>query len=306
MGETGYEAYRYSTAAVLVFGILGNILVIISILRQTNLLKNNYYYLVLHLAICDLGALIIYLLHHINGNFLKEPHFVNPNKFYCLFYFVSYTLAAAAACMMLVISVLRYRATVHSLKPAISRRKLKVVCGLVYVVGLIAGYGPAVPNCFMLGNAAYEKYHLVYFLSSVIVFPTIFTAIVYFKIGRTLIKQNQYMKSVCSDPLRRSAPSSSFNIMKHIRNRKTFFVCLNTVFCYAVGNIVMTVYQIWQITDEDSLMTTRYIWIFYLGNILRIVGSHSVNPLIYGILDKRLFQFWKLCRKKKKRRSQEN
>ncbi len=290
MGETGYEAYRYSTAAVLVFGILGNILVIISILRQTNLLKNNYYYLVLHLAICDLGALIIYLLHHINWNFLKEPHFVKHhlNKFYCLFYFASYTLAAAGACMMLVVSVLRYRATVHPLKPAISRRELKVVCGLMYVVGLIAGYGPAVPNCFMPGNAAYEKYHLVYFLSSVIVFPTIFMAIVYFKISRTLIKQNQHMKSVCPNPLRRSA---------HIRNRKTFFVCLNTVFCYAVGNIVMTVCQIWQITDEDSLMTTRYIWIFYLGNILRMVGSHSVNPLIYGILDKRLFQFWKLCRK---------
>ncbi len=303
MGETGNEAYRYSTAVVIVFGILGNILVIISILRQKNLLKSNYYYLVLHLAICDLGALIIYLLHHINWNFLKEPLFVVT--FYCLFHAVCYTLAAAGACMMLVISVLRYRATVHPLKPAISRRKLKVVCGLVYVVGLIAGYGPAMPKCFIHWNDAYDKYHLVYFLSSVIFFPTIFMAVVYFKIGRTLIKQSQYIKNVCKNPLRRSAPSSSFNIMKHIRNRKTLFVCLNTVFCYAVGNILMTVCLIWEIVDEDSLIT-RYIWIFYLGNILRMAGSHSVNPLIYGILDKRLFQFWKLCRKKKKRRSQEN
>jgi hypothetical protein len=32
--------------------------------------------------------------------------------------------------MMLIISVLRYRATVHPLKADVSRRKLKVVCGL--------------------------------------------------------------------------------------------------------------------------------------------------------------------------------
>ena len=58
--ETAYDVYRYSDAVVLVFGILGNILVIISILRQKQVLKNNYYFLVLHLAICDLGALAMH------------------------------------------------------------------------------------------------------------------------------------------------------------------------------------------------------------------------------------------------------
>ena len=36
-------------------------------------------------------------------------------------------------------------------------------------------------------------------------------AVAYFKIGRTLMKQNKHIKSVCSNPVRRSAPSSSFN-----------------------------------------------------------------------------------------------
>ena len=58
MGKTADVAYIYSLAVVLVVGILGNILVIISILRQKKLLKNNYYFLVLNLAICDLGPLI--------------------------------------------------------------------------------------------------------------------------------------------------------------------------------------------------------------------------------------------------------
>ncbi len=81
--------------------------------------------------------------------------------------------------MMLVISVLRYRATVHPLKPAITRRKLKVVCGLVYVVGLIAGYGAVVPKCFMQWNdvaIVYDKFHLGYIIFCYYSIPTIFIA----------------------------------------------------------------------------------------------------------------------------------
>ena len=47
--------------------------------------------------------------------------------------------------MMLIISLLRYRATVHPLKPDVIRRKLKVVCGLVYIVSFIAGYATNLP-----------------------------------------------------------------------------------------------------------------------------------------------------------------
>ena len=81
----------------------------VHILRQKNVLKNNYYFLVLQLAICDLGALIIYLLHVIFYNWLEEP--LNKfNKFYCLGYNVSYIFQVAGIGMMLVISELRYRA----------------------------------------------------------------------------------------------------------------------------------------------------------------------------------------------------
>ena len=84
MGKTAYDAYRYSYAVVLVFGILGNILVIISILRQKKLLKKNYYFLVLHLAICDLGPPILILFNHINRNFVGEQLVINSTK-YCVF-----------------------------------------------------------------------------------------------------------------------------------------------------------------------------------------------------------------------------
>ena len=301
---TAYDACGYSYGVVIVCGILGNLLVIISILRQKKLLKNNYYFLVLHLAICDLAPLIIFLFGHINFFPVEDRLVTTSGTKYCVFYRIYLVFRVAGIGMMLIISVLRYRATVHPLKPAISRRKLKVVCGLVYIVGFIAGYGTNLPLCFRMQwndvAIVYKKVFFVYFISCFYFFPTIFMAVVYYKISRELIKQKKHMKSICSKPVRRNAPGSSFNFLTFIRNRRTFLVCLITVLCYGIGNIPMTVYHILKIAEEYHLLM-KYAWLFYLVRLVRVVGSHSVNPLIYGILDKRLLTFWKLCRKKKQR-----
>jgi hypothetical protein len=233
--ETAYDVYRYSDAVVLVFGILGNILVIISILRQKQVLKNNYYFLVLHLAICDLGALAIFLVDLINWYLVEDRLFHSK---YCAFRCITYFFQVAGPGLMLIISVLRYRATVHPLKPAISRRKLKVVCGLVYLVRLIAGYEVFLPECF-LNDDSYWKFRnacTIFFL----IVPTIFMAVVYYKIGRALIKQNKHMKSVFPNSRRRSTPVtvSSFNILKFIRNRRTFLICLMCFRGVRIGSLL--------------------------------------------------------------------
>jgi hypothetical protein len=298
------DAVRYFGFAVLVFGICGNTLVIISILRQRRLLRNNYYFLVFHLAICDLVWLLVNVLITIINSSLLFGYSVIT----CLFMAkLTYVFQVAGVGMMLIISVLRYRATVHPLKPATSRRKLKVVCGLLYIVGFIAGYGTPLPLCFMQWNdvaIVYNKVFYGYIISCFYFLPTTFMAIVYYKICRELIKQNRYMKSVCSNPVRRSTPSTSFSILRYIRHRRTFLVCLSTVLCYGLGNIPMSVWFILYIAGGYN-QVLLYVYTYEIGSILRIAGSHSVNPLIYGIIDKKLLTFWKLCRKKK-RRPQEN
>ena len=157
MEEIEYDAYRYSYTLVIVFGILGNSLVIMSILRQKkNILKNNYYFLVLHLAICDPAALILYVFGAVEHHWLKEPLPVHSSIIFCHVYGVSEDFQFAGLGMMLIISLLRYRATVHPLKPAISRRKLKVVCSLVYFVVFIVAGGVGLPLCFIKSNVALE------------------------------------------------------------------------------------------------------------------------------------------------------
>ncbi|XP_046853000.1 uncharacterized protein LOC124446212 [Xenia sp. Carnegie-2017] len=95
--------------AVCAVGIFGNTLVIITILKPKILLKKNYYFLVL----------------------------VGLNRFFLI----------SGVSMMLIISVLRYRAIVHPLKLSFSRRKIKIACGLVYIIGLVAKVGTIILKC---------------------------------------------------------------------------------------------------------------------------------------------------------------
>ena len=298
MGKTEDDAHEYSYTVVVVFGILGNILVILSILRRKkNMLKNDYYFLVLHLAICDLAALIILIFLTVDVFWLKESLSDNSPMITCNIYVFLNAFQFIGIGFMLVISLLRYRATVHPLKPAICRRKLKVVCVLVYLVGLIAGCGIHLPLCFIKTNVVYVAHHKFFFAFWIFfghVVPTIFMALVYYKISQSLIKQNKHMKRICSNAIRRPAPDSSFTILRYIRNRRTFLVCLSVVLCYGISHIPWSVWFMWFITGEYHFRM-KYIWIGYFGAVLAVTGSHSINPIIYGILDKQLLTFWKCC-----------
>ena len=154
-------------------------------------------------------------------------------------------------------------------------------CGLVYILGLFAGYGPALPLCLVKyredGKIAYENYFNGYIMFCFCLFPTIFMALVYFKIGRALMKQNKYIQNICSNAAgRQRARSSSFNILAYFRNRKTFFVCLLTVLCYPVGNILMTVWIILWIATDYRLLR-QYCWFGYCAHIVSLASSHSPN-----------------------------
>ena len=280
MGKIKNYAYEYSYTVVVVFGILGNVVIILSMLRQKrNMLKNEYYFLVLHLAICDLAALVIYIFNIVDIFWLKEPLSEYFPMITCNIYVILYTFQLTGVGMMLIISLFRYRAIVHPLKPAISRGKLKVVCGLVYLVGLIVGYGIRLPRCFIKSKVvyvAYIKFYRAFWIFFVYFIPTVFMAVVYYKISRSLIKQNKHMKRVGSNENRRGP--DSFNILRYIQNRRTFRVCLSTVLCYGIAHIPWSVWFMWFITGEYHL-PMKYVWVEYFAYVLIVVGSHSLNPV---------------------------
>ena len=289
-----YFIFLHCYITVQVLGITGNILVIMSILKQKKLLKNNYYFLVLQLAINDLAVLIIYLLDY-SSEFTLEKSFYDQFLAYRLCYSILFLFQVTGIGIMLFISVIRYRAAIHPLKPALSRRKMKNVCRLVYIFGLIASYGPARPLYFIHAKdilITYEKFYFIYVIICYYIFPTFFMSIVYYKICRELIQQSKRMKNLCSNPLRQRTPNSSFNIMTFIRNKRTSLVSFCTVLCYGVGNIPMTVTLSFQIIGKHHLILNN-LWVLYFANVFRVFSSNVVNPLIYGTLDKKLVCFWK-------------
>ena len=296
-----FDFLKYPFFTVVIFGILGNTLVIISILRQKCLLKSNYYYCVFQLAICDLGLLLIIFLGLINLYFAADSLFLNNSLIYCLVSDIVFFFQIGGICMMLIISVLRYRATAHPLKPSITRRKLRVVCVFMYIVGLVAGYGTFIPLCFIQERTAASVKRVLdgYLISCFYFFPTLFMAVIYYRICRALVKESKYLKRVCSNPVTRSTSTSSFKVLRYLRNRRTFLICSISVLCYGVGNLPISVWFIWAIVGEDYLLI-KYLWFFYLSFILRIAGTSSVNPLIYGIFDKRLLAICKLYPKWKR------
>ena len=183
--------------------------------------------------------------------------------------------------MMLMISVLRYRATVHPLKPAISRGKLTNFCYVVYVTSLTTGLGLNVPSCVYvkLNHFIYTKFisGFDFFLNLV---PTVFMIVCYCKIGLALVKQNKQIKRMDSAVVRN----------RHNHDRRIFLVCLCTVLCFAVGRLLRTVSLIWKIAGEYSPFS-KHLWLYYISYILVAAGTVSANPLTYGILDKRMFRF---------------
>ena len=296
MGET---AFKYSFTFVHVFGVIGNILVIISILRQRKLLKNNYYLLILQLAICDLATLVALM-----GNRVQERassiHEMYNNKSYCLSLSTVPVFHVTGVYMMLIISVLRYRAAVHPLKPDISRRKLRIVCGLVYIFCWIVGYGEEMPLCFLEKNS-FAKNTYFKFSSACEIFllyaPAAVMAVLYYNTYRSLMTQNKYLKSLGLNPVAQSISGSFFTILKYLENRRTFLVSISTVFCFGVGNLPMSVAIILLIAERSDVLI-KHEWIWYLAFVLQAAGSSSVNPLIYGIFDKKLLKFWRICSKR--------
>ena len=108
----------------------------------------------------------------------------------------------------------------------------------------------------------------------------------YCKIGGALVKQNKQIKRMGSVAVTN----------RHNRDRRIFLVCLSTALCFAVGRLLLCVSRIWFFADKYSLVSQD---VLLSGIILTTAGSYSANPLIYGILDKSMFRFLKLCKKKR-------
>ena len=124
-------------------------------------------------------------------------------------------------------------------------------------------------------------------------------AVLYYKIYRKLILQYNCMKGEGRNRVASGTPAP-FNILRAIQNRRISLILLCTVLCYAVGHIPVAVCFIWEITGKHRSFR-RYVWFQHFAEVFRLTGSHAVNPLIYGILDKRMLSAFNTCSKRNRK-----
>ena len=133
---------------IVILEIFGHVLLVISILRQRRLLRNNYYFLVLHLAIRELGWLV-FTLFVIIDRYFAEAGLLKMAIISCFSRYLRHVFKFVGIYIMLVIAILRFYVSLYPLKLDISRRKLKVICCLGYILGLVVQCATSVPRCFL-------------------------------------------------------------------------------------------------------------------------------------------------------------
>ena len=295
-------------ASVMTFGIslgvLGNLAVIISICGTRKLIRSNYYYLLLHLAFCDLCNLIFYteIVYNIfNGGTPIISHSYILCKTWSPIHTVFLT---AGANFLIVISMVRYRAIVHPFKLSMRRRTLKILSTLVYVFAIIC----IIPFVLVLKFDAtlgctedwpLNSLNIAYtvFLACVQYFiPAVTLSIIYFKICKKLITQNrkkQFMNAHNQLGQRNEKAPTWYQSLT-LRNKKTFLVSFVIVSSFIVSaGAVQVVFIVYAIKSKGLPSYEMWLQGFY------IFGNLVLNPCVYGALDNKVFSLFTHFRKKR-------
>ena len=287
-----YQSFIISSLILLtiVFGSVGNILVIYSLCKQKMLIKkNNHYYLVLHLAIYDLVCLLFgeeNVYESFSGNnfaFLTLLCKLWPTIHTC-FYIMD-------AAIMVIIALARYRAVFCPLTGPLKRRQINVALGVGWMLAIacVAPFFPIISlssPAFCTLNWPSKTFQVAYtiFLAGIQYFiPVILLSVVYLRIYKKISKE------FAKTPRRGMAPSDTeenikkltqFQRFRRDRNGRIFLTSFSIVICFAISAFPV---------QCIGMIRTSDIHYFSASYLLYLMGVSSINPFIYKALDKRVF-----------------
>ena len=306
MHETSEYIVGTLLAAVIFCGLSGNALVAYSILKERRLLQSNYYFLVLNLAICDafhvLSGLRLNLRSWLTAWPLREA--AACKIWMCL----EMLLCHCGVYLMTIICVFRYRAVLHPFKHPISRRKLKLIPLFLFITisiylipyVLVFEYNPLTGCTQEWPNKTLKLIYTLLSLNVHFILPVTIMSVLYYKICKALISQAKEMNSMLQAETgsRTQQPQvriqGHFRRARHHRNTKAFLISVVSV---SIFTITLIPFETWWISNVNGfngfgiLKNEHAAW-FYLSYM---IGSSTVNPFIYGVLDKKLVEGLK-CR----------
>ena len=299
---------QIALAAVLIFGIslgvLGNLAVIISICVTRKLLRSNYYYLLLHLAFCDLFNLLL-LTQIVYSIFNDNFSIISYSYFLCKMWQPIHTVFfTGGPSFLILVSLVRYRAIVQPFKLAMTRRTLKILSTFVYVFAVICIIPLVLVLKFDESTGCTEEWPLdslniayTIFLACVQYFiPAVALSIIYFKICKKLITHNRIIMFMNISSKVRQQNNRSPTPFQSLtsRNTKSFIVIFIIVMCFVVSTAPMEVQAIVDVISKKEF-STYSLW---LGTVY-LIGTLVLNPYVYGAIDKKVFLLFTNCRKRR-------
>ena len=279
---------------IVIFGSIGNVLVIFSLRRQKKLVnKNHHYYLVLHLAICDVACLL-FTLPNIYTLFTGKL-FAFSTIFCKIWSPVQTLFFIVEAQVMVLISVVRLRAVFYPLRAPLRRRQINAALGAAWIMATscmgpffsLLNYSPQF-GCYTNWPGRTFKVAYTLFLACVqYLIPLLLVSFAYYKIYFKIRQQSKQRKLLRASQASKGdfKKRTFFEKFKRDQNGRMLLVSCVIVICYAVSAFPFQCLGIIMTTDTAILPVYHLVsYIFYLA------GVCSVNPFIYKVLDTKVFK----------------
>ena len=281
------------------FGLCGNILVIFSICSSRRL-NTNYYFLVFHVAICDIVMVLLgNLLFSLLLRDMSYSTFTTLQMISCIVTLpMSQSIYLCESLFLVIIALLRYKAVNDPLRPHLSRKKLTYIVASVYIIAFIVHVPIFVLDeakvfaCRSTGDQSISiKIYNNIFESIVTLLPFTVLAVLYFKMCRSLLQHNKKVKQLFYSRVTTGEEEKTNTALA--RNYKTLitsFVIVVQLFISVLPARIIHMLTLAEIKENDY----HAMW----SMMLYFLGVCTLNPVIYGLGDKTLRASYVKCFKK--------
>ena len=269
------------------FGIAGNSLVIHAISTQRRF-QTNYYCLVYHLALSDLLVLLEYTVHTLRYSIPSIPP-ISSSVICLLFSLVASLFYVSGALFLVAIGLVRYRGTIHPFNVHFTRKKIRYrVVVTTYLISFLISTGFA-----MLRKCKFQDDLYVYnvfitvlsffftFLIPAVLLPVLYSKIIY----QLWIHERSLENSRTSST---NNTSSSATQVKQRRFIRTSFVSFIIVVVFSISSAPYEILWLIAIVRKSEFAGIPF-WIIFM----KLFGTCTVNPFIYGVADASLRQNFK-------------
>ncbi|XP_028406486.1 neuromedin-K receptor-like [Dendronephthya gigantea] len=291
-----------------VFGLCGNILVILTVCSGTHRLQTNYYRLVFHLAVCSIILLLFGNVLFTIGPWLGTRYWSSPLwELSCTVIqpIVSFIFTTELG-LLVIIAILRHRAIAQPFQPNVTVKKLKYTIILIYIAPFLINI-PTFLSKQTVGRECTNKwkkniyYYIFDWVLSLVctLIPMIFLTVLYTKMCYSMARHQRNLRRLFAPEVTNSTNISGKSVANkhyHLRLKNNFKMVIVSMIVLAQFFIAVIPISVLGKLVAHGREEDKFHMIWALPMYLLV--SCSFNPIVYGIGDKTIRAGYKTALRK--------